>query len=113
MKSGREDLPVSERIGLLRADLMAEPFLGISEASIASSQTIHDLKLTRHWIMGKFELYEAAVARGQTDETLAKGANWFLTNVECYVLAWRRGGHLEFQKVLKQSWDEDRPHGSG
>jgi hypothetical protein len=99
--SGRENLPVSQRVALLAADLMFEPFVGITEASRASSQTIHDLKLTVGRIRGTIELHAEAVARGQNDETLAKGADSFLSETECLVLAWRRGGHREYKRVRK------------
>lgn len=98
--SGREDLSVGDRIALLRADLMNDPFRGISEVTIASSRTIHDLKVTVGLVRSTLEMCDRAYARGETDLTLAKGAYLVLSPVECAVLAWRRGGHHEYQRVI-------------
>jgi len=100
-RSGRESLSPGDRIELLRADIMQEPFLGISSETRATSQTIHDLKLTIEAVRGTIKLYEEALARGQTKETLAKGANKVMSNIECVILAWRRGGHREYQRIRK------------
>lgn len=97
--SGRENLEPGVRVALMTTDLWTEPFIGISEASIASSQTIHDLKITVGIIRSVIKLYHDAIARGQTDETLAKGADVFFSEPECLILAWRRGGHREYQRV--------------
>lgn len=107
--SGRESLSPKDRIDLMRADLMAPPFFGIMESTRASSQTIHDLKLTTGAIRGTIELYEQAISRGQTDETLAKGADQFFSDIECQILAWRRGGHREYQRIRKQQRDVGWP----
>jgi hypothetical protein len=98
--SGREDMSVSDRIALLRTDLMNDPFRGITEATVANSQTIHDIKLTVGHIRSTLEMCDRAYARGETDETLSKGAHLMLSPVECVVLAWRRGGHREYQRVI-------------
>lgn len=97
--SGREDLSVGDRIGLLRAALLHPPLNGISEATIAVNQAIHDVKLTVCDIRGTIELCERAYARGETDATLARGAHLVLSPIECLVLAWKRGGHLEYQRI--------------
>jgi hypothetical protein len=97
--SGREDMPVSDRIGLLRAELMLAPFGGVSEATIAATRTIHDIKLTIVGIRGIIDLCERAYARGETDVTLGRGAHLMLSPIECLVLAWKRGGHREYLRV--------------
>src|SRR4051812_4293416 len=68
--SGREDLSVGDRLGLLRAALLHTPFNGITDSTIAATQSIHDLKLTVCDIRGTIELCERAYARGETDATL-------------------------------------------
>jgi len=97
--SGREDLSVSDRIGLLRAALLHTPFNGITDTTVAATQSIHDLKLTICDIRGTIDLCERAYARGETDATLARGARLVLSPIECLVLAWKRGGHLEYQRI--------------
>lgn len=101
-RSGREGLPVADRIGMLRADLLHEPFLGISSETSASSQTVHDLKLTIGRIRGTIELYEMAKKRGTSDERLEKRADQMMSDTECLVLAWRRGGHPEYERVRRE-----------
>lgn len=100
--SGRESNTVAERIDMLRTDLMYEPFLGISSETRASSQTIHDLKLTIGRIRNTIALYEQAKKRGTSDELLEKGANRMMSDTECLVLAWRRGGHKEYERVRRE-----------
>lgn len=95
--SGREDLPVSDRVDLLRASLLHPPLTGIPTRSV--TQEIHDLKLTVGWVRGAIGLYEAAVARGESDSGLGLGAHLILSPVECLILAWKRGGHQEFEAV--------------
>jgi hypothetical protein len=95
--SGREDLPVVDRIGLLRAALLSPPLARIPERSV--TQEIHDARLTAGWVRAAIELYDRAIARGQTEATLARGARRMLSPVECLVLAWRRGGHVEYERV--------------
>jgi hypothetical protein len=97
--SCREDMSVSDRIDLMRAELMQPPFAGVTEATIAATQAIHDVKLTICRIRGTIALYDAAVARGETEERLARGANLMLSPVECLILAWKRGGHREYLRV--------------
>lgn len=91
--SGREDLSVSDRIGLLRAALWHSPFNGITESTVAATQSIHDLKLTICDIRGILELCERAYARGETDVTLARGAHLVLSPIECLVLGRRPARH--------------------
>lgn len=105
--SGREGMSVSDRIALLRADLMNDPFRGVTEATVASSRTIHDIKLTMCAIRSTLEMCDEAYARGETDATLAKGAHLVLSPVECVVLAWRRGGHREYQLVISAQHKEN------
>lgn len=95
--SGRESLPLADRIGLLRAAMLHPPFTGIPVRSV--TQEIHDLKLTVGWIRGAIDLYDTAIARGETEARLARGADRVVSPVECLVLAWKRGGHREFQRV--------------
>lgn len=98
-RSGREGLSLTDRAGLLRADLLGKPFTGIDDGTRAVSQAIHDLKLTVGAIRSTITLYEQALKRGQTDETLKKGARSFFSPIECQILAWRRGGHREWLRV--------------
>jgi hypothetical protein len=70
--SGREDLPIVDRVGLLRAALLQRPLIGLPVCSV--TQEIHDLKLTVGWVRGVVELYDNAVARGETEARLARGA---------------------------------------
>lgn len=100
-ESGREGMAVGDRVGLLRADLMREPFLGITDMTIAATTSIHDLKVTICAVRGAIGLYESACALGQSDETLTRGADLVLSPVECLVLAWRRGGHREYVRVVR------------
>lgn len=97
--SGREDMSVSDRIGLMRAELMFPPFGGVTEASIAATQAIHDVKLTICRIRGTIDLYDAAIARGTTKARLEHGADLMMSPTECLILAWKRGGHLEYQRI--------------
>lgn len=97
--SGREDMSVGDRIGLMRADLMQPPFAGVTEATIAATQAIHDVKLTICRIRGTIDLYDAAIARGTTEARLERGANLMLSPVECLILAWKRGGHREYVRI--------------
>ena len=98
--SGRETMSLIDRIDLLRADLMAPPFLGIEpNVGRTPNQNVHDLKLTIGWIRNVIALYEQAIARGQTNESLERGSNRMVSPIECLVLAWRRGGHSEYQRV--------------
>jgi hypothetical protein len=98
-RSGREGLSLTDRAGLLRHDLLIRPFNGITDATSAVTQVIHDLKLTVGAIRNTIALYEQAIERGQTDETLKKGARSFFSPIECQILAWRRGGHREWLRV--------------
>jgi len=95
--SGREDLPVADRVDLLRAALLSSPLTGIPTRSV--TQEIHDLKLTIGWVRGAIELYDGAVARGEGEDRLGRGAHLILSPVECLILAWKRGGHREFQRI--------------
>lgn len=97
--SGREGMPLADRIGLLRAALLHPPFTGIPVRSV--TQEIHDLKLTVGWIRGAIDLYDAAIARGTPEDRLARGADRVISPVECLVLAWKRGGHGEYQRVWR------------
>lgn len=99
--SGRENLSVADRIGLMRHDLLIPPFTGIDGGTRAVNQAVHDLKLTVGAIRGTIQLYEQAIARGETEERLARGADRMLSDIECQILAWRRGGHREWQRVRK------------
>lgn len=99
--SGRETMELAARIDLLEAELMREPFLGISEATRATSQTIHDLKITVGAVRGAVQLYRDAIARGRTDAELVGGARSIVAPYECWVLAWRRGGHDEWKRVRR------------
>lgn len=101
MESGRESMALADRVALLEADLMAEPFLGITDATRATSQTIHDLKLTIGYIRNTVALYKKRKSQGVPDAELEKGAYVFITPMECMVLAWRRGGHQEWQRIRK------------
>jgi hypothetical protein len=126
--SGREDLPVADRVGLLRAALLYAPLSDIPARSV--TREIHDLKLralgmitgpirgaspsrlhpknsqlinsralTVGWIRGAIKLYDDAVARGETEARLSRGAHLIFSPVECLVLAWKRNGHCEFRRV--------------
>lgn len=97
--SGRESMPVSDRVDLMRAELMQPPFAGVTEATIAATQAVHDVKLTICRIRGTIELYDAAVARGETEARLSRGADLILSPTECLILAWKRGGHREYQRI--------------
>jgi hypothetical protein len=98
--SGREDLPVADRIGLMRADLFTRPFIGVSpHVGRTECDTIHDLKLTIGRIRGTIEMFERAKARGVADADLERGANKVLSPIECLILAWRRGGYPEYKRV--------------
>lgn len=100
--SGRETMPLADRIALLQAELLHPPFTGLSPGvGPTPTQNIHDLKLTIGWIRDTIELYKRAIARRQSDETLAQGAIRFISPIECLVLAWRRGGHPEYQRVRR------------
>ncbi len=95
--SGREDLPVGDRVGLLRAALLSPPLNGLPTCSV--TQEIHDLKLTVGWTRGAIGLYDAAVARGENGDRLQRGSHLILSPVECLILAWKRGGHREFERI--------------
>lgn len=97
--SGRESMTPRDRARLLEAELMQPPFIGISSATVAASNQIHDLKVTIGVVRDAVHLYDQAIARGQTDATLAKGADYFFSDVECWILAWRRGGYREYVRV--------------
>lgn len=107
MTSGREDLSIKERIGLMRATLFFPPFNGITKDTPAATQAIHDLKLMIGRIRNTIELYDRAVARGETEERLAKGADRMLSDTECLILAWKRGGHLEYERVRRAQMERE------
>src|SRR5262249_36563298 len=100
-ESGRETMLLSERIDLLRSDLMAEPFLGMENAR-ALSQEIHDLKFTIAWVRGVIDLYDRRRSEGIAEERLQAGAYQVVSPAECWVLAWRRGGHREWKRVVQR-----------
>lgn len=100
-ESGRESMTLQDRMDLLESDLMREPFLGITQETRASSQTIHDLKVTIGYVRGTVDLYRQAKRRGTADELLQRGARSMVSPAECWILAWRRGGHAEWKRVVK------------
>ncbi len=101
--SSNEHLSVADRINLMRGALLFPPFTLIPERSV--TQSIHDLKLTVGRIRNTIALYDRAIERGTSEETLAKGANRMLSDTECLILAWRRGGHLEYERVRRLQRD--------
>lgn len=100
--SGRENLRVSDRIGLMHQDLLLVPLNGITSNTRAVSQAIHDLKLTVGRIRSTIELYDRAIERGVPEALLARGADHVLSDTECLILAWRRGGHQEYLRVRRE-----------
>lgn len=100
--SGREQLPLCDRIQLLENALLQEPFIGIDSSTRAITQAIHDLKITVAVIRSVVETYRAAVRRGMTDEELQRGARSMVAPYECWVLAWKRGGHQEWQRTRRE-----------
>lgn len=102
--SGREALPLAERIQLLENQLLFAPFNGITTDTPAATQAIHDLKVTVGAIRSVIEMYRAARARGVPDDVLTPGAATMVAPYECWVLAWKRGGHLEWQRVRKEQF---------
>jgi hypothetical protein len=110
-RSGRESLSPSDRARLLEAELMQPPFIGISSATVAATNQIHDLKVTIGVVRDVVRLYDRAIASGRTDATLTKGADFFFSDVECWILAWRRGGYREYVRVrlAQRARGERRP----
>lgn len=97
--SGRETLSLRDRIDLLRAELLQPPLNALPGRSV--TQAIHDLKILIAIVRSTIQLVDERIAAGVAWERMEPGASRFVAPIECQLLAWRRGGHVEWQRVRR------------
>lgn len=102
LRSGREDLPLSERIGLLRVD---SAWLGGMEPSgpgfRGGGDFVHDLRCLYAYINDLVYTCERKPTWGEGCFDDGTPRVDFVSRLECRALAWRRGGHQEERRVWR------------
>jgi len=101
--SGRESLPLTERVGLLRADSAWLQGMDPSGPSRrGQGDFIHDLVQLYALINDTVFFFEKS-AKHDDDRTRIEGSVHlaFISRLECRVLAWRRGGHQEERRIAR------------
>ena len=113
--SGREELSLADRIGLLRADMewlrrYCPTFESREDRRQTyrdfifgpSGQTIHDVNCTLGYASMLVGIHERAVAQNITNHLPVRDGACSLSELECQILAWRRGGLREYKNVREQ-----------
>lgn len=109
-QSGREDLPLLDRVNLLKADL------------IDLQQHHRPTGADTHGFNSMLAAIQACIRDGQKmidEPDYAPKTSWGspfalwgivnLSRVECRVLAWRRGGAQEHQRVMALAYPRHKP----
>jgi hypothetical protein len=89
--SGREDLPLDDRIGLLEQDILLFQ-MQVAKFKTGEGSSIHAINSLIGAASGTITLYNR-------DGKLSVFSMGYLPKLECLMMAWKRGALSEYQRV--------------